>query len=255
MDWKAIFDITQQAGEKILAIYHDTSYVVEHKKDNSPLTLADQESHNIIMSGLKELYPFIPILSEEGKDIPYEERKEWSKFWLVDPLDGTKEFINRNGEFTVNIALIVNGEAEAGVIYAPVTGIYYFGHKLYKQAFSFTKWENRADLKTKPKDQKKAIIVESRSHPSPELEVFTKGLDNSYNNIERIRRGSSLKFCAVAAGEADYYPRFGPTMEWDTAAGQAIVEAAGGVVETPSGRRLSYNKECLRNGFFIAKRL
>ena len=249
IDTNALNEIAEKAGAEILRIYHDERLfnVVDFKADDSPLTLADQQSNQIIISELISLYPDIPILSEEGKDIPYEERRLWERFWLIDPLDGTKEFIKRNGEFTVNIALIVNGFPVFGIIYAPVLNLIYFGMK----GEGSYKIENGNKIKLECSDKKRKglIAVRSRSHASPEEDAIYK----KYNVTEFISVGSSLKFCMVAEGKADLYCRHGPTMEWDTAAGQAIAENAGYTVNDLENRRFQYNKESLLNGSFIVK--
>ncbi len=244
-----ILDISKAAGNAILGIYYDEalSREVESKADNSPLTLADKASNQVIVDGLKEYFPDIPVLSEEGRTINYEERKKWSRFWLVDPLDGTKEFIKRNGEFTVNIALIEDGFPILGVIYAPVPDVLYIGDAGNMISYKITGNEDRVDLKVNHKKGNR-IAVGSRSHASQE----EADLLNQYDVKDTISVGSSLKFCMVAEGKADIYYRHGPTMEWDTAAGQAIVESAGGSVQTFStGKRFGYNKENLLNGSFL----
>ena len=243
--------LARQAGEAILRIY-ETGFGVEIKSDGSPLTMADSASHHILLSGLPSLTPDVPIISEEtvSGDIDYEQRKEWQRFWLVDPLDGTKEFIKRNGEFTVNIALVENGYPVAGLIYVPVRDLYYFGCSGYG-AWKMKGVEGRPEKisvrKMNPDEQ--LTVVKSRSHPSAELDDFLRTIRVG----SEVSAGSALKFCLVAEGVADLYPRFGPTMEWDTAAGQAIVEAAGGSVCDPQGNRFRYNKESLRNGYFIVR--
>ncbi|MCF6093260.1 3'(2'),5'-bisphosphate nucleotidase CysQ [Microaerobacter geothermalis] len=252
IDIQKVIEIAKEAGQEILKIYH-TDFSVQKKEDDSPLTAADQASHQVISKELSALYPDIPILSEEGKDILYKERINWKRFWLVDPLDGTKEFINRNGEFTVNIALIENGYPVLGVIYVPEFDILYYGTQ-QDGALKINQNGDVEKLKVKQVESDSFTIVESRSHPSKELEEWMKEIKKKYGNIERVKRGSSLKFCAVAEGLADLYPRLGPTMEWDTAAGQAIVEAAGGCVVTLEGKRLSYNKESLKNGGFLVSK-
>ena len=244
-----ILDISKAAGNAILGIYYDEalSRDVESKADNSPLTLADKASNQVIVDGLKEYFPDIPVLSEEGRTINYEERKKLSRFWLVDPLDGTKEFIKRNGEFTVNIALIEDGFPILGVIYAPVPDVLYIGDAGNMISYKITGNEDRVDLKVNHKKGNR-IAVGSRSHASQE----EADLLNQYDVKDTISVGSSLKFCMVAEGKADIYYRHGPTMEWDTAAGQAIVESAGGSVQTFStGKRFGYNKENLLNGSFL----
>lgn len=244
----ALIDIAREAGKKILEIYQ-TDFTVENKEDDSPLTSADKISHTTIMDGLLHLYPEIPILSEEGKEIAFETRKSWNRFWLVDPLDGTKEFIKKNDEFTINIALIERGYPILGLIYAPALELLYVGTE--QEAFKVEKGvREKLGVSSSPGDV--FTIVESRSHPSPELEELAAKLESKYPQVKRIQRGSSLKLCAVADGAADLYPRLGPTMEWDTAAGQAIVEAAGGKVVTLDGTRFGYNKASLVNEYFLA---
>ena len=249
-----------EAGKAIMEIY-DTDFDIEFKKDNSPLTTADNAAHQIISSFLENTA--LPILSEEGKHLPFDERKEWQQFWLVDPLDGTKEFIKKNGEFTVNIALIDHGEPVAGIIYVPVTDVLYVGIK--KQgAF---KLNGTNDFNASVKDlRKKAInlpeikndngykVVASRSHLSAETSAFIEKMKKHHSDIQIVSRGSSLKLCLIAEGEADIYPRFAPTMEWDTGAGHAIVNAAGGKVVLAEDEKtaLAYNKENLFNPWFIA---
>ena len=222
---------------------------VEFKDDRSPLTAADKASHDVIMAGLRQHFPEIPILSEEGKDIPYAERKDWQRFWLVDPLDGTKEFIKRNGEFTVNIALVEAGRVVAGVVYVPAQDRMFFG-RVGDGAWRVDDGNEAMAINVRKADHEGGLtVVMSRSHPSPELADYLKDITVS----EALPVGSSLKFCVVAEGRADLYPRLGPTMEWDTAAGQAVVEAAGGTVRQVNGSTLHYNKENLLNPFFIVK--
>jgi len=238
--------IAVEAGRAILEIYH-TDFSVDHKADKSPLTLADTRSHRIIADGLQAAYPDIPVLSEEGKFVPYGVRKDWNRFWLVDPLDGTKEFTKRNDDFTVNIALICNQMPTMGVVYVPALDDLYLADVLKGCYRSFRGC--RTKLKIPSKMPALVLrIVQSRSHPSAELEAFVKRLPAK----ESVRRGSSLKFCSVASGEADLYPRLGPTWEWDTAAGHAVVLAAGGVVVDLEGNPVRYNKETLLNGPFLA---
>lgn len=244
-----VISISRLAGDEIMKIYEnaDLSSVVDYKADDSPLTLADQASNNVIVPALKAAWPLIPVLSEESKQMPYEERKSWNTFWLVDPLDGTKEFIKRNGEFTVNIALIVERVPVLGVIYVPARDITYFG-SLGDSAF---KQEENVPAKAirVNNSSNDRVAVRSRSHASPEEdELLAK-----YDVTDSISVGSSLKFCMVAEGKADIYYRHGPTMEWDTAAGHAILAAAGGKVfrgnteENP----FEYNKENLLNSSFL----
>jgi 3'(2'), 5'-bisphosphate nucleotidase len=243
-----IIQIAREAGKAILEIYH-TDFTIENKSDHSPLTEADKVAHEIIDEGLRRLYPEIPILSEEGKDILYEERSKWEQFWLVDPLDGTKEFIKKNGEFTVNIALIENNQPVLGVVYLPVTDEIFYSTK-EKGAFKRNK-DQLIELKVSEISKGELLIlVESRSHPSEDLVILKDKLQKDYE-LSSLQRGSSLKICAVAEGIADLYPRLGPTMEWDTAAGQAVVEGAGGIVVDLNGNSLQYNKESLKNDSFI----
>ena len=251
MDIQLLKNIAVKAGDEILRIYHDESLSqnIDYKSDDSPLTLADKASNDVIVKALKQHFPEIPILSEEEKHVEYEKRRHWKKFWLVDPLDGTKEFIKRNGEFTVNIALIEDGYPILGVIYAPVLDKLYVGDTINKQAYMSEQNGTRYPLRVNSKESTR-IAVGSRSHSSEEeVELLKK-----YDVVETISIGSSLKFCMVAEGQADIYYRHGPTMEWDTGAGQAMVEAAGGIVdymETKS--RFAYNKENLLNGSFLVK--
>ncbi|MBD8016250.1 3'(2'),5'-bisphosphate nucleotidase CysQ [Planococcus wigleyi] len=257
-----LLEISLAASQEIIAVYGQ-KLIVRAKADDSPLTIADQRSHQAIEKGLQIAYPDIPVLSEEGSEIPYEERKNWQRFWLVDPLDGTKEFIKRNGEFTVNIALIEGNYPVLGVIYVPATDVFYYGEE-NKGAFkledaSAGNFEKADELfkKSTLLAAKKAMghtrIVTSRSHMSAETQEFIDRINDGSQPVKQVSAGSSLKFCLVAEGGADYYPRFAPTMEWDTAAGQAIVEAAGGIVQSAKDQtRFSYNKESLKNGWFLA---
>ncbi|MGH7318789.1 MAG: 3'(2'),5'-bisphosphate nucleotidase CysQ [Candidatus Rokuibacteriota bacterium] len=217
------------------------------KADGSPLTRADRAAHRVITEGLAGLDPATPIVSEEGRVPDYAARRDWRRFWLVDPLDGTKEFLQRNGEFTVNIALIEDGEPVLGVVLTPALDLLYWacrGTGAWKQAGAApaTRIFSRERSPGAP-----LTVVESRSHPSPELEDYLRTLPVG----QRIAVGSSLKFCWVAEGRADVYPRLGPTMEWDTAAAQCIVEQAGGQVTTLTQEPLQYNKENLLNPFFM----
>lgn len=246
IDLDNICTIARQAGAAIMAIYAG-EFNVELKGDESPLTCADRAAHEVITAGLQQAYPEIPVLSEEGMATPYRERCSWQRFWLVDPLDGTKEFIKRNGEFTVNIALIEGGRTVAGVVYVPAQGKTYYG------GLGIGCWLQDDSGAAKPIRVREAdhaaglTVVMSRSHPSPELAAYLRDITVA----EALPVGSSLKLCVVAEGKADLYPRLGPTMEWDTAAGQAVVEAAGGTVTQVDGSPLLYNKENLLNPFFI----
>lgn len=240
--------LAAEASERILAIYA-TAFAVTAKDDRSPLTAADLAAHRVIVAGLHRLTPEIPVLSEESAAIPFAERTSWRRYWLVDPLDGTKEFVQRNGQFTVNIALIEGHEAVFGVVRAPVTGVCYFAARGLG-AFCQEPGQPPQPIAVKPLRAGEPVrIVGSKSHGGPKLQKFAAKLQAH----ELVTLGSSLKFCQVAAGSADVYPRFGPTSEWDTAAAQAIVEAAGGqVVSMETGQPLRYNtKEPLLNPPFI----
>ncbi len=250
IDINVIIKVAYDAGNAILDIYEQDFDVVE-KEDNSPLTLADKASNNVIISALKRLYPNIPFISEEEKATAYDERKSWEYFWLIDPLDGTKEFIKKNGEFTVNIALVRNKVSVLGVIYVPVTDEIYFAIE-GQGAFKVDSGGGKSKLQVKGHSKESLKIVASRSHLSKEVEEYIEEKRNHYDKVDCVSAGSSLKFCLVAEGIADVYPRLGPTMEWDTAAGQIIVEEAGGMV-LDNGEKLQYNKEVLRNPFFIVK--
>lgn len=236
--------IAVQAGKAIMTVYNGPAIDVWLKEDRSPLTLADQLSHQAIVSGLNAHYPDVPILSEEGAMIPYGERKNWSEFWCVDPLDGTKEFIGRNGEFTVNIALIRDQRPVFGVIYVPCHDLLYYGDAggCFKQSAAEEPTRIHAD-----RDASSWTAVGSRSHAEPaEADLMKK-----YPVTRQVAIGSSLKFCLIAEGAAHIYYRKGPTMEWDTAAGQAIAEASGAIMETDQYTPFRYNKESLTNGGFI----
>ncbi len=246
------------AGNKILSVY-ETDFEVEQKQDCSPLTEADKISHETIISYLSETG--IPILSEEGKEIAYETRKNWDTLWIVDPLDGTKEFIKRNGEFTVNIALIKNQRPVFGVIYVPVLQLLYFGEQqsgAYKveQIQTFNPQNIEQNKKRLPLPiQRPYTVVASRSHLSPETQEYIDQLKQQHQTVDTISKGSSLKLCMVAEGRADEYPRFAPTMEWDTAAGQAITEASGAkVIDWETKQPMLYNRENLLNNWFLVKR-
>lgn len=235
-----------KAGAAILEIYDSTDFGIQIKSDNSPLTKADLAAHNIIVADLKQITPDVPILSEESADIPYSERSKWNKYWLVDPLDGTKEFIKRNGEFTVNIALIENGNPILSVVYVPVLNIAYTAAKGYG-AFKKTN-DERQQISTHKPARNIPVVVGSRSHISEDVKNYLGKLGEH----EMTAMGSSLKFCLVAEGKADLYPRLGLTSEWDTAAAQCIVEQAGGRVVTLNNETLLYNgKDSLLNPYFM----
>ena len=246
------------ASKEILTIYQSDDFEIENKEDNSPLTKADKAAHTIISSILQESN--IPILSEEGKSIPYKTRKYWNKLWIVDPIDGTKEFIKRNGEFTVNIALIENNKPTIGVILAPASGVLYFSEINLGAFKSTTNLKNfnpeifLAEALPLPLNHKNQTftVVASRSHLSKETEAYIEDLRKKHGEVEFISKGSSLKLCMVAEGKANCYPRFAPTMEWDTAAGQAICEAAGlKVIDFKTKKSMIYNREELLNNWFI----
>ena len=242
-----IIGIAKKAGAEIMEVYSG-EISVEYKDDRSPLTLADRRSHRVIEKGLKELAPEIPVISEEGALVDYSVRKDYARFWLVDPLDGTKEFIKRNGEFTVNIALIEGDLPVLGVIYAPAKGLLYYAGKGTGAFKEVDRLQARPIVSELPPGHGIRAVV-SRSHPSAEIEEFLKG----YSVASSVEAGSSLKFCLVAEGSADLYPRFGETWEWDTAAGHAIASEAGAVVTLPDSGELTYNKENLKNpGFIVA---
>ncbi|MEQ9261770.1 MAG: 3'(2'),5'-bisphosphate nucleotidase CysQ [Owenweeksia sp.] len=249
-----------KAGHEILKIYEGT-IEVEYKKDNSPLTVADQKSHETIFNILEPTG--IPILSEEGKEINYTDRNHWKLLWVVDPLDGTKEFIKQNGEFTVNVALVEGQDAEMGVIYVPVQDVLYFGSP---ETGSY-KVEKASGLDLSNLDaimgkgnklpvsyDRPFTMVGSRSHMNDETAEFFADIRKEHPEAEVISCGSSLKICMVAEGKADVYPRFAPTMEWDTAAGHAIVKQAGfNILKPDTNKPLQYNKEDLLNPWFIVK--
>lgn len=246
IDMNYLIMIAKKAGQAIMEFYKK-EHAVDIKDDNSPVTAADRAAHKIIMQGLKEKYGDIPCISEEGNMPSYSERRDWNYFWLVDPLDGTKEFIGRRDDFTVNIALIDGDRPVIGVIYVPAKGLLYYASK----DSGAWKAEDHGEAsrisvrKSAPSDG--LIVVGSRLHSSKDEEQFVSRLHVK----EKKSYGSSLKFCAVAEGAADIYPRFNPTMEWDTAAGQCIVETAGGTVVDISGQRFKYNKPSLKNESFI----
>ena len=243
-----ICHIAVEAGASIMQIYQNNSIDVRTKSDETPVTAADIAAHKVIVNGLQSLPYEYPILSEEDSLTPWEVRKKWYRYWLIDPLDGTKEFINRNGEFTVNIALIDNGRPVAGVVYAPALNQCYFG------AENLGAWckegEITRTLPFKSITLSKLTIVGSRSHKSPEMATYLE----QFSDYELASVGSSLKFCLLATGEAHLYPRLGPTSEWDTAAGQAVLTAAGGQVTLlNSNEALKYNqKDNILNPQFLA---
>ena len=243
----ATCEIAREAGRAILEVYGRADFAVARKSDDSPLTEADQVAHGIISRALAKVDASLPILSEESLPSDHAERREWRRYWLVDPLDGTKEFLKRNGEFTVNIALVDEHRAVLGAVHAPVLDRVYFGHVM------FGAWRSDAAGPPKPIAVRTAgsplRVVGSRSHPSPELAAYLARLPP----YEITDMGSSLKICLVAEGAADIYPRLGPTSEWDTAAAQAILESAGGRMIDLDGQPLRYNsKDDLLNPHFMA---
>jgi 3'(2'), 5'-bisphosphate nucleotidase len=251
-----IINIALKAGDVIMDIYKKDFNVV-YKNDNSPLTEADKKSNAIICSRLKETYPEIPIISEENKEIPYDTRKSWECYWLIDPLDGTKEFIKKNGEFTVNIALIKKNRPIIGVIYAPALNLLYYaeeGNGAFKindkgQKHKLPLYDNKSENSIK--------VISSKSHFNVETERFINNLRNHYKNVELLSKGSSLKICLVAEGAADIYPRLGSTMEWDIAAGDIIaLEACKKLYKYKDGKiedSFVYNKKDLVNSWFVIK--
>ncbi len=249
-DYKALIEpvvrLATDAGGRILKVYA-TDFEVQSKDDESPLTQADLASHEVLVAGLEELTPDIPILSEEDGMPDFEVRSQWQRYWLIDPLDGTKEFVNRNGEFTVNVALIVDHVPVFGVVHVPVLGTTYIG---CEGVGAERRERNEAPVAIRVADSSgdQPRVVGSRSHRGSSLDHFL----NALGEFEMKPMGSSLKFCVVAEGKADVYPRLGPTSEWDTAAAQAVVEQAGGKVVTTDGKRLSYNaKADILNPWFV----
>jgi 3'(2'), 5'-bisphosphate nucleotidase len=248
IDVREVTNIAALAGEKIMDIYQRSDFGVDMKADNSPLTRADIASHEHIVTSLSGLTPKIPVLSEESRDTVYQERLQWTRFWLVDPLDGTKEFIKLNGEFTVNIALVEAGKPVLGVVHTPALGVTYYATKgsgAFKQESGVSR---RINVQTEV--SKTLNVVASRSHAGRETEIFLANLAKKYT-VNLVSKGSALKLCLVAEGAAHLYPRLGPTMEWDTAAAQCVVEEAGGSVTDLAGNVLYYNKENLLNPFFM----
>ncbi len=244
-----VIALAQQAAESILQVYETHDFGVQEKLDQSPLTIADQKSHHIIVEGLQKLTPQYPVLSEEATNIAYSKRKQWHTYWLIDPLDGTKEFIKRNGEFTINIALIEDQQAVLGVVYVPVSKVVYYAAQ---GAGAYKRQPNQASqaIRVRPCPEKTFKLVGSRSHANPALQQFIQclGEDTEVTSI-----GSALKICLVAEGSADIYPRLGLTSEWDTAAAQCVVEQAGGHLTALDLHTLRYNtKDSLLNPYFIA---
>lgn len=250
-----LIEIAIAAGKATLEIYEQDFEVIQ-KADDSPLTLADQKSNTVIIEGLKQLTvgSDLPIISEETKLLPYEERKDWDFFWLIDPLDGTKEFIKKNGEFTINIALVEKNTPVVGVIYVPVKEVTYYA-VAGEGAFMIDAGGNKSKLELRDiKDIDELLIVASRSHSSPEVEAYVEEKKKQFAKVNYVAAGSSLKFCLLAEGKADVYPRLAPTMEWDTGAGHIIAKEAGAeVLVYGESYELQYNKENLLNPHFIVK--
>lgn len=256
-----LLKLAVRAGSRIMAIYREDDFGVEHKADDSPLTRADSAAHRELASGLQGI-PWegevLPLLSEEGEPVPYRERRHWKRYWLVDPLDGTKEFIKRNGEFTVNIALIEGGRPRFGVVYLPVDDCLYYGGSR-EGSWKLTEASRRAEEyreygeKLRPEAPKDSVrVVASRSHLNRETEEYIRGLHSRFAAVATVSAGSSLKFCLVAEGRAHLYPRFAPTMEWDTAAAHAVCLGAGvQVTAFETGAPLGYNKPDLTNPWFL----
>lgn len=260
---KCLFEAVKasvKAGEGILEVYNSDDFDIEIKSDNSPLTRADKKSNEIIMSYIENLG--FPVLSEEGKELTYEDRKHWETLWCVDPLDGTKEFIKKNGEFTVNVALIHNQNPVLGVIYVPVSEELYFAHdqigsykiigkKKIEDIELFKDLVNNSDKLPNQKNDGAYKIVASRSHMSAETLEFVEEMKKEHGEVELLSKGSALKICLVAEGMANVYPRFAPTMEWDTAAGHAIVNGASKkLIDFDTKQPMKYNREQLRNNWF-----
>ena len=255
-------DLSVIAGNEILKVYSRSDFQVEVKDDQSPLTLADKKSHEVIIRGLESTE--IPVLSEESSEISWKQRREWNQYWLVDPLDGTKEFIKRNDEFTVNIALIEEGNPVLGVIYIPVFDVMYFAlkasgaFKLSKPGMSNSENSSQELMQKATKlpayhYSGKIRVVASRSHLSPETSQFIEDLEKNYGDVSIVAAGSSLKLCLIAEGNAEIYPRMGPTMEWDIAAGHVIITESGGSISKIDDTLVEYNKQDLLNPWFVAR--
>lgn len=258
IDIPDLIALARTAGDAILSVYR-TDFDVEYKADTSPLTLADQRSHDILYAGLTERYPDIPVLSEESLEIPYAERKDWEYLWLVDPLDGTREFVKKNDAFTINIALVHRHQPILGLLYAPVHQVAYFAKK-GSGSFKWTPEMNSPEpLSPTPLPPREGTltVIGSKSHARPEFLTYLSEKEKEYARVEVITIGSALKFGWVAEGKADIYPRYGPTMEWDTAAGQIILNEVGKKVYRMSPdsevleTELPYNKENLKNSGFL----
>lgn len=250
LDPVPVIAIAREAGRAILDQY-DRESPVDYKADDSPLTQADRTSHRLIVDRLCTTYPDLPVLSEESPVEEVAERREWDRFWLVDPLDGTKEFIKKTGQFTVNIALIEDGESTLGVVHIPAQDVTYFAAR-GRGAFRQNGGDDAVEIAARAASSERVVVVASRDHAGPEVAAIIERITAAGIEVESASMGSSLKFCLVAEGAADFYPRTVPTMEWDTAAAQCIVEEAGGAVTTLDGTRLRYNKQSLRNPSVMA---
>jgi 3'(2'), 5'-bisphosphate nucleotidase len=256
IDLEIVVAIAKEAGDVIMEIY-DKDFTIDYKDDKSPLTEADTKSNEIICDALAKAYPEIPLLSEENKEVAYEDRKDWEYFWLIDPIDGTKEFIKKNGEFTVNIALIHKNTPVLGVVYAPALGDMY---KAKKGDGAFKNGQ-KLPLEVNEAPEKSLRVVASKSHLSEETQAFIDEIAKGTESIEQVSKGSSLKLVMVAEGSADIYPRLAPTMEWDTAAADAIVRESGKMTyqyneklnHSTSLKSVIYNKANLLNPWFIVK--
>jgi 3'(2'), 5'-bisphosphate nucleotidase len=235
-----VVEIAREAGEAILKVYENEDLGVSTKDDDSPLTRADMDAHNVIIERLAERTPDIPVHSEESEGVDWQERRHWQRFWLVDPLDGTKEFINRNGEFTVNIALVEHNRPTLGVVHVPARNTTYLG--LAESGAWVEREGERQSIQARPLGET-VVMVASRSHGSEKVDALAERIEHEIAPVERTNMGSSLKFCLVAEGAADIYPRLSPTSEWDTAAAHAVVRAAGGTVVDTDFNELQYNLE------------
>ncbi len=245
----AVCDIARRAGDAIMEIYRQPFDVVE-KTDGSPLTAADRRAHELIVSGLQRLTPDVPVLSEESGDTVFAERGNWQRFWLVDPLDGTKEFVRRNGEFTVNIALVERGSPVLGVVHTPARDITHFAAR---GAGARRESDGEvATIRCRPFDRAGVCLVASRSHAGAAVEAYRRKLESHVDRVETTSMGSALKICLVAEGSADIYPRLAPTSEWDTAASHCVLAEAGGRLVDTSGVDLVYNKASILNPWFLA---
>lgn len=246
----ALIEITKAAGGAILEVY-GSAFEVETKADDSPITEADRRAHRIIVDGLQVLTPDLPIISEESEPPPYKERRSWRRYWLVDPLDGTKEFVDRNGQFTVNIALIDGTEPVLGVVGVPAQGKIYLGDRARRTAWRYDEG-GKTPLQTRAMRGGGVAVVASRRHGTVRLDRYLRALEDCFQRVDRVHLGSSLKLCVLAEGGADLYPRLGPTSEWDIAAAHAVLAAAGGAVTQMDGTPMRYNKESFLNPDFLA---